>query len=46
VRLLYAGLIALGAHVRLKSVAEEREALLADLYNNDGMNYLTRRPNE
>jgi 4-hydroxybenzoyl-CoA reductase subunit beta len=39
-------LIALGARVLLKSVSEEREVLLADLYNNDGMNYLTRRPNE
>lgn len=39
-------LIALGASVRLKSRAEEREVPLADLYNNDGMNYVTRRPNE
>jgi 4-hydroxybenzoyl-CoA reductase subunit beta len=39
-------LIALGASVRLKSRAEEREVALADLYNNDGINYLTRRPNE
>jgi 4-hydroxybenzoyl-CoA reductase subunit beta len=39
-------LIALGASVRLKSRSEERDILLADLYNNDGMNYLTRRPNE
>ena len=39
-------LIALGASVRLQSRSEEREILLADLYNNDGMNYLTRRPNE
>jgi 4-hydroxybenzoyl-CoA reductase subunit beta len=39
-------LIALGASVRLKSRSEEREVALADLYNNDGMNYLTRRPNE
>jgi 4-hydroxybenzoyl-CoA reductase subunit beta len=39
-------LIALGASVRLKSRAEEREVALADLYNNDGMNYITRRPNE
>ena len=39
-------LIALGARVLLKSVSGEREVLLADLYNNDGMNYLTRRPNE
>jgi len=39
-------LIALGARVQLKSRAEEREVALIDLYNNDGMNYLTRRPNE
>jgi 4-hydroxybenzoyl-CoA reductase subunit beta len=39
-------LIALGASVRLKSRSEEREVALADLYNNDGMNYLTRRPDE
>lgn len=39
-------LIALGARVRLKSRSEEREVALADLYNNDGMNYLMRKPNE
>jgi len=39
-------LIALGASVRLRSSSGEREILLADLYNNDGMNYITRRPNE
>lgn len=39
-------LIALGARVLLKSLSEEREVSVADLYNNDGMNYLTRRPNE
>lgn len=39
-------LIALGASVRLKSRSEEREVPLADLYNNDGANYITRRPNE
>jgi len=39
-------LIALGASVRLRSRSDEREVLLADLYNNDGMNYITRRPNE
>jgi 4-hydroxybenzoyl-CoA reductase subunit beta len=39
-------LIALGATVRLRSCSGEREILLADLYNNDGMEYLTRRPNE
>ena len=39
-------LMALGASVQLKSREGEREVALADLYNNDGMNYLTRRPNE
>src|SRR5258706_4886681 len=39
-------LIALGAHVRLASTAGEREVALADLYNNDGMEYLTRRAHE
>lgn len=39
-------LIALGARVRLVSVASEREIALEDLYNNDGMNYLTRRADE
>jgi 4-hydroxybenzoyl-CoA reductase subunit beta len=39
-------LIALGARVRLTSHTGEREISLADLYNNDGMNYLSRRPNE
>ena len=39
-------LIALGARVRLVSHSGERELLLSDLYNNDGMNYLTRRPDE
>jgi 4-hydroxybenzoyl-CoA reductase subunit beta len=39
-------LIALGARVRLVSRSEEREVQLADLYNNDGMNYIQRRPNE
>ncbi|MGA2511266.1 MAG: FAD binding domain-containing protein [Candidatus Acidiferrales bacterium] len=39
-------LIALGASVRLQSSSGEREILLADLYNNDGMNYITRQPNE
>ena len=32
--------------MRLRSSSEEREIPLADLYNNDGMNYITRRPNE
>lgn len=39
-------LIALGARVYLKSLSGEREVLSADLYNNDGANYLTRQPNE
>jgi 4-hydroxybenzoyl-CoA reductase subunit beta len=39
-------LIALGARVRLVSHSGEREVLLSDLYNNDGIDYLTRRPDE
>jgi len=39
-------LIALGARVKLISHSGEREVLLSDLFNNDGMNYLTRRPDE
>jgi 4-hydroxybenzoyl-CoA reductase subunit beta len=39
-------LIALGARVRLVSQSGEREFPLADLYNNDGMNYLRRKPDE
>jgi len=39
-------LIALGARVRLVSRAGEREILLSDLYNNDGMDYIRRRPDE
>ncbi|MFZ0212402.1 MAG: FAD binding domain-containing protein [Candidatus Acidiferrales bacterium] len=39
-------LIALGARVRLVSRSEEREVSLADFYNNDGMNYIKRRPDE
>jgi 4-hydroxybenzoyl-CoA reductase subunit beta len=39
-------LIVLGARVRLVSHSGEREILLSDLFNNDGMNYLTRRPDE
>ena len=39
-------LMALGARVRLVSQSGEREILLADLYNNDGMNYLHRKPDE
>ncbi len=39
-------LIALGASVRLESVDGTRELPLADLYRNDGIEYLTRRPGE
>jgi 4-hydroxybenzoyl-CoA reductase subunit beta len=39
-------LIALGARVRLISRSGEREVALADLYNNDGIHYIKRRPDE
>ncbi|MGC1619266.1 MAG: FAD binding domain-containing protein [Candidatus Acidiferrum sp.] len=39
-------LIALGARVRLVSRNQDREVLLAELYNNDGLDYIKRRPNE
>ncbi|HTI38816.1 MAG TPA: xanthine dehydrogenase family protein subunit M [Vicinamibacterales bacterium] len=39
-------LIALGAHVVLVSAAGTRTLSLADLYANDGMQYLTRRSDE
>jgi 4-hydroxybenzoyl-CoA reductase subunit beta len=39
-------LIALGARLHLVSQSGEREISLSDLYNNDGLNYLKRRPNE
>jgi len=39
-------LIALGARVLLRSGAEEREVLLSDLYQNDGINYMLRQPGE
>ena len=39
-------LISLGAKVKLVSAAGEREVALADLYKNDGMDYLTRRADE
>ena len=39
-------LIALGARIRLVSRGGEREVLLADLYNNDGLDYIKRKPNE
>jgi 4-hydroxybenzoyl-CoA reductase subunit beta len=39
-------LIALGATVELVSASGARRIALADLYNNDGMHYLTRRKDE
>ena len=39
-------LISLGASVRLVSAQGEREVALADLYKNDGIDYLARRPDE
>jgi 4-hydroxybenzoyl-CoA reductase subunit beta len=39
-------LVALGARVRLISAIGERTIDVADLYHNDGMHYLTRRPDE
>ncbi|MCX7139632.1 MAG: FAD binding domain-containing protein [Proteobacteria bacterium] len=39
-------LIALGAKVRLVSSGGERELELASLYNNDGMDYITRKADE
>jgi 4-hydroxybenzoyl-CoA reductase subunit beta len=39
-------LMALEARVRLVSSAGEREVVLSDLYNNDGVNYIRRRPDE
>jgi 4-hydroxybenzoyl-CoA reductase subunit beta len=39
-------LMALGARVRLVSQSGEREIPLAELYNNDGMNYLHRKVDE
>jgi len=39
-------LIALGARVRLVSRSGEREVPLSELYNNDGINYIRRRPDE
>jgi 4-hydroxybenzoyl-CoA reductase subunit beta len=39
-------LIALGASVRLVSASGERVIPVGDLYANDGMYYLTRRPDE
>lgn len=39
-------LIALGAKVKLESAQGGREVALADLYRNDGIDYLTRRADE
>ncbi len=39
-------LIALGAKAKLVSSAGERELAVADLYKNDGIDYLARRPDE
>ena len=39
-------LMALGAKVRLFSSGGEREVALEDFYNNDGIDYLKRRPDE
>jgi 4-hydroxybenzoyl-CoA reductase subunit beta len=39
-------LLALGARVKLASAGGEREIALEDLYNNDGIDYLRRRPDE
>jgi 4-hydroxybenzoyl-CoA reductase subunit beta len=39
-------LIALRARVRLVSRSGEREVALSELYNNDGINYIRRRPDE
>jgi 4-hydroxybenzoyl-CoA reductase subunit beta len=39
-------LLAIGARVKLVSAKGERELALEDLYNNDGIDYLKRRPDE
>ena len=39
-------LMALGARVRLVSRSGEREVPLSELYRNDGIHYMKRRPNE
>jgi 4-hydroxybenzoyl-CoA reductase subunit beta len=39
-------LMAIGASVKLVSSANERTVKLEDLYNNDGIDYLKRRPDE
>jgi 4-hydroxybenzoyl-CoA reductase subunit beta len=38
--------MAIGATVKLVSAGGEREVALEDLYNNDGIDYLKRRPDE
>ena len=38
--------MALGARVKLVSASGEREVALEELYNNDGLDYLKRRPDE
>src|SRR3989442_10605270 len=39
-------LMAIGASVKLVSASDEREVALEDFYNNDGIDYLKRRPDE
>lgn len=39
-------LMAIGAKVRMVSAGGEREMLVADLYKNDGIDYLARKPDE
>jgi 4-hydroxybenzoyl-CoA reductase subunit beta len=39
-------LMALGARVKLVSTSGERDVALEELYNNDGIDYLRRRPDE
>jgi 4-hydroxybenzoyl-CoA reductase subunit beta len=39
-------LMALGARVRLVSESDERELPVADLFRDDGIDYLTKRPEE
>ena len=39
-------LMALGARVRLVSRSSERQVALSELYNNDGLHYIKRRPDE
>jgi 4-hydroxybenzoyl-CoA reductase subunit beta len=39
-------LMAIGASVKLVSAGGEREVALEDFYNNDGIDYLKRRPDE